>query len=61
VTFIDDHSKFYYNYLLKSYDEVLHWLKVYKVEAENQLDKKIKILRSDRGGEYTSNDMIGFC
>ena len=26
----------------------------YKAEVENQLNKKIKILRSDRGGEYES-------
>jgi len=34
---------------------------VYKVEAVNQLERKIKILRSDRGGEYTLNDMSGLC
>ena len=34
---------------------------MYKAEAENQLVKKIKILRSNREGEYTSNDMIEFC
>ena len=50
VTFIDDYSKFCYTYLLKSKDEVHDWFKVYKAEAENQLEKKIKILRSDRGG-----------
>jgi len=33
---------------------------VYKVEAENQLDRKIKILRSDRRG-YSSNNMTRFC
>jgi len=49
VTFINDYSKFSYTYLLKSKDEVLDWFKVYKAEAENQLEKKIKILRSDRG------------
>ena len=38
-------------------DEVLDWFKVYKAEDDNQLEKKIKILRSDRVGEYTSNDM----
>ena len=32
-----------------------------KAEAENQREKKIKILRSDSGGEYTSNDMTKFC
>ena len=27
---------------------------LYKNEVENQLSKKIKVLRSDRGGEYDS-------
>ncbi|GJU50680.1 retrovirus-related pol polyprotein from transposon TNT 1-94 [Tanacetum coccineum] len=35
--------------------------KTCKAEVENQLDKKIKILRSDRGGEYESNDFVEFC
>jgi len=52
VTFIDDYSKFCYTYLLKSKDEVLDWFKVYKAKAENQLERKTKILRSDRGGVY---------
>lgn len=26
--------------------------KIFKVEVENQLDGKIKVLRSNRGGEY---------
>ena len=56
VTFIDDYSKFCHTYLLK-FKEVLDWFKVYKAEAENQREKKIKILRSDCGGEYTSNDI----
>jgi len=50
VTFIDDHPKFYYTYLLKSKDEVPDWFKVYKAEAENQLKRKIKIVRSDHRG-----------
>ena len=52
VTFINDYSKFYYTYLLKLKDEILDWFKVYKAEAENQLEKKIKILISDYGGAY---------
>ena len=28
---------------------------------ENQTGKKIKVLRSDNGGEYTSNDFKDFC
>ena len=30
--------------------------KEFKNEVENQLDKKMKILRSDRGGEYLSHE-----
>ncbi|KAK0581805.1 hypothetical protein LWI29_018205 [Acer saccharum] len=30
--------------------------KAFKVEIENQLEKHIKILRSDRGGEYLSGE-----
>ena len=26
--------------------------KIYKVEVENQLNRKIKVIRSDHGGEY---------
>jgi len=50
VTFIDDYFKFCYTYLLKFKDEVLDWFKVDKAEVENQLERKIKILRSERGG-----------
>ena len=33
----------------------------YKVEDENQLNKKIKRLRSDRGGEYELKQVNEFC
>ena len=33
----------------------------YKAEVENQLGKKIKRLRTDRGGEYESNPFNSFC
>ena len=36
MTFIDDCTRFYYVYLLKTKDEALHYFKVYKVEVENQ-------------------------
>uniref|UniRef100_A0A8R7PKL3 Integrase catalytic domain-containing protein n=1 Tax=Triticum urartu TaxID=4572 RepID=A0A8R7PKL3_TRIUA len=48
-------------YLLKTKDEALHYFKIYKAEVENQLDRKIKRLRSDRGGEYFSNEFNLFC
>ena len=50
ITFIDDCTRFCYVYLLKTKDEALHYFKIYKAEVEKQLEKKIKRLRSDRGG-----------
>jgi hypothetical protein len=61
ITFIDDSTRFYYVCLLKSKDEALHYFKTYKAEAENQLERKIKRLRSDRGGEYFSSEFSDFC
>ena len=61
MTFIDDCTRFCYVNLLKTKDEVLHYFKVYKAEVENQLEKKIKRLRSDCGGEYFSNQFSEFC
>ena len=52
ITFIDNYTKYYYVYLLKSKDEALEKFILYKNEVENQLNRKIKELRSDRGGEY---------
>jgi hypothetical protein len=55
MTLIDDNTRFCYIYLLKSKDEALHYFKIYKTEVENQLERKIKRVRSDRGGKYFSN------
>jgi transposase InsO family protein len=43
-------------YLLKTKDKALDFSKIYKAKVENQLERKIKRLRSDRGGEYFSNE-----
>jgi transposase InsO family protein len=61
MTFIDDAAHFCYVYLLKSKDEALDYFKIYKAEVENQLEKKIKRLRSDRAGEYFSIEFSHFC
>ena len=39
-------------YLLHNKNEALDAFKVFKAEVENQCGKQIKIVRSDRGGEY---------
>ena len=50
ITFMDDYSDYMYLYLLRSKDEALGAF--FKDEVENQCGKHIKIVRSDRGGEY---------
>jgi hypothetical protein len=54
VSFIDDYSRKTWLYLLKSKDEVFNKFKEFKALIENLFERKIKILRSDNGGEYTS-------
>jgi transposase InsO family protein len=61
MTLIDGASRFCYVYLLKTKDEALNYFKIYKAEVENQLERKIKRIRSDRGGEYFLKVFDDFC
>nr|GEW17209.1 hypothetical protein [Tanacetum cinerariifolium] len=58
ITFTDDFSRYGYVYLMKHKHEVFETFKVFQNEVENQLGKKIKAIRSDRGGEYLSHEFI---
>ena len=52
ISFIDDFSRYMYLYILHNKNEALDAFKVFKAEVEKQYGKQIKIVRSDRGGEY---------
>jgi len=52
VTFIDYFYRYTKVYLIKHKDEAFDMFLTYKAEVENQLNKKIKRIRLDRGGEY---------
>jgi hypothetical protein len=54
ITFTDDYNIYGYIYLMRHKSESFEKFKEYKTEIENQLNKSIKVLRSDRGGEYLS-------
>lgn len=60
VSFIDDFSRYATVYIMKSKSDVLSCFDRYKKRVENLLEKKVKILRSDRGGEYMSNDFMEY-
>ncbi|KAI3780382.1 hypothetical protein L2E82_10363 [Cichorium intybus] len=64
VTFTDDFSRYGYVYLIKHKSETFEVFKRFQNEVENQRGKRIKILRSDRGREYLSQefyDHLGNC
>jgi transposase InsO family protein len=61
VSFIDDYSCKTWVYFLKSKDEVLGKFKEFKALVENLFERKIMLLRSDNGREYTSNEFGSFC
>ena len=52
VTSIDDYSRFTRVYLLRNKDEAFDMFLSYKSKVENHLNRKIKRIKSDRGGEY---------
>nr|GEW10711.1 putative retrotransposon protein [Tanacetum cinerariifolium] len=58
VTFTDDFRRYGYVYLLKHKHEVFETFKVFQKKVENQLGKTIKSLRSNRGGEYRSQEFL---
>ena len=60
ILFIDDFSGMVWLGLMKHKDEAFEKFKAFKALAENELDHKIKCLRSDRGGEFTSNEFFDF-
>ncbi|KAL0745858.1 hypothetical protein Bca101_101627 [Brassica carinata] len=55
VTFIDEKSKYTWITLIKTKDRVLEAFKNFQAYVSNHYNAKLKIFRSDNGGEYTSN------
>ena len=54
LSFTDDLSRYEYIYLMKHKSETFEKFKEFQSEVENHRNKKIKFLRSDRGGDYLS-------
>ena len=57
MTFIDDYSKWAVLYTMKEKSECSSWFMKYQAMMERETGRKIKILRSDRGGEYVSSTL----
>ncbi|KAH9666242.1 Integrase catalytic domain-containing protein [Citrus sinensis] len=61
ATFIDDFSRRVWVYTMRAKDEVLEIFVKWKKLVETQTGRKIKVLRSDNGGEYTSDLFLQVC
>ena len=61
LLFTDDYSRMSWVYFLKFKSEVFENFKRFKALVEKQSGRSIVALRSDRGGEFTSNEFATFC
>jgi hypothetical protein len=58
---IDDCSRLTWVSFLKEKSEALEKFKVSKALTENKTGKRLKVVRSDRGGEFSSGNFKEFC
>lgn len=58
---VDDFSRKMWVYMLKSKGEAFDAFKKFKLLVENETEQKIKIFRTDRGGEFCSTNFNKFC
>jgi len=61
ITLIGDYSRYGYVYLLSHRYETLHVFKRFVAEVETQLERRVKILLTDRGREYLLDMFKEFC
>ena len=60
VTFIDNYSRYGYVYLMHQKSKPFEKFKEFHAEAEKQLGKSLKVLRSDQGGEYMDSKFTNY-
>jgi hypothetical protein len=58
---VDDYTRMTAVCFLKNKSEAFENFKICKEMVENELDSKIKCLRSDNGGEFTSKEFMDYC
>ena len=55
LTFVDDRTYYSWIYVLKTKDEVFNCFLKWKALVEKSSGRKVQAIRTDNGGEYTSN------
>ena len=61
MVLVDDYTRMTWICLLKKKSEAFESFRIFKELVENETDMKIKCLRSDNGGEFTSNEFMDYC
>ena len=61
LVFTDDYSRKSWVYFLKHKSETFCKFRKFKSKIELETGSKIQLLRTDRGGEYLSNEFKEFC
>ncbi|XP_076940235.1 uncharacterized protein LOC143609346 [Bidens hawaiensis] len=61
LVIIDDYSIFTWVYFLNSKDEATEIIKGCVTRIENQLDSRVKVMRSDNGTVFKNGTMTDFC
>ena len=61
LTFIDDYTRKTWVYFLNQKNKVFDRFCHYEVLVEKQSGHYIKVLRTDRGRKYITNDFLRFC
>lgn len=58
---IDDHTRYMWNILLQEKSEAFEKFVRFKTLVEQETRSKLKTLRTDRGGEFTSHEFTAYC
>jgi hypothetical protein len=58
---VDDYSRYMWLTLLKTKDEAAAAIRRFKAEAELESRRPLRVLRTDRGGEFTANELADWC
>ncbi|GJX08294.1 zinc finger, CCHC-type containing protein [Tanacetum coccineum] len=58
---VDDYSRYMWAYFLNTKDQAFDTFKEFKKSVENELRTSLRIFRTDRGGEFTSNEFMQYC
>ena len=61
LNLIDDFSRYTWVFFIKKKSKVYEKFTKLKALIENASGQNIKILRSDNGGEYVSNELLHIC